>query len=546
MNISVNPAKLVISADPETAQISAGSQIVTEYIECPVYEGPTEVTPSEEEQTLLTEGYRLESDVTISAIPSDYVGSGIPHEHSEDLTASGATVSAPAGYYEEAVSKAVQSGSVSVPDITITADPSIQLASGTGLIRASVFTSKSISPSVNEGYVTSGESGAVTVSGEKSLSLNTVSGSTITPTESEQTAVDAYKWTTGEVKVGAIASDYVGSGITRNDSSDLTARGAIVTAPAGYYHEAAIKTISSGAEGTPTATKGTVTDHSVSVTPSVTNSAGYISGGTHNGSPVIVSASELVSGSQTVTANDTYDVTNLASFTVAVPGSTPNLQAKTNIDPTTSSQTIQADSGYDGLASVQINAMPSGTAGTPTASKGTVSNHSVTVTPSVTNTAGYISGGTKTGTGVTVTVSELESGTKSITSNGTDIDVSGYSKVDVSVSGGGMNKQIYYGPANVKNNGYIASSAELTVATTGKYKVSWTAWRSSSTGTMGTNLYKNGTAGTNQQTFTGTYGQCITLTNQSYTAGDVLTIYATSGSNSRTIYIANFVIEQTA
>ena len=31
------------------------------------------------------------------------------------------------------------------------------------------------------------------------------------------------------------------------------------------------------------------------------------------------------------------------------------LQAKTNINPTTSSQTITADTGYDGLSSVQIN-----------------------------------------------------------------------------------------------------------------------------------------------------------------------------------------------
>lgn len=39
--------------------------------------------------------------------------------------------------------------------------------------------------------------------------------------------------------------------------------------------------------------------------------------------------------------------------------SEPNLQSKTNISPTTSSQTITADSGYDGLSSVQINAIPS-------------------------------------------------------------------------------------------------------------------------------------------------------------------------------------------
>lgn len=138
-------------------------------------------------------------------------------------------------------------------------------------------------------------------------------------------------------------------------------------------------------------------------------------------------------------------------------------------------------------------------------------------------------------------------GTKSISSNGTGIDVAAYALVDVAVpSTGGMNKQIYYGPANVKNNGYIASNATLTVEKTGTYTVSWVAWRSSSSGTMGTNLHKNNTAGTNQQTFTNTYGQRIKLTGQSYSAGDVLTIYATSGSTSRSINIANFIIEQTA
>lgn len=75
----------------------------------------------------------------------------------------------------------------------------------------------------------------------------------------------------------------------------------------------------------------------------------------------------------------------------------------------------------------------SGTAGTPSATKGTVSSHSISVTPSVTNTAGYISSGTKTGTAVTVSASELVSGTKSITSNGSSIDVTEYASVNVAV-----------------------------------------------------------------------------------------------------------------
>lgn len=77
--------------------------------------------------------------------------------------------------------------------------------------------------------------------------------------------------------------------------------------------------------------------------------------------------------------------------------------------------------------------VPSGTAGTPTATKGSVSNHSVSVTPSVTNSAGFISGGSKTGTAVSVSASELVSGTKSITENGTGIDVTDYALVNVAV-----------------------------------------------------------------------------------------------------------------
>lgn len=144
-----------------------------------------------------------------------------------------------------------------------------------------------------------------------------------TPTESAQSeTVSADAGYDGlssvSVSVGAISSSYVGSAIDRRDSTDLSASGATVSVPAGYYASAASKAVASGTAGTPTATKGTVSNHQVSVTPSVTNQTGYITGSTKTGTAVTVSASELVSGSETKTSNGTYDVTNLASLVVAL------------------------------------------------------------------------------------------------------------------------------------------------------------------------------------------------------------------------------------
>lgn len=210
----------------------------------------------------------------------------------------------------------------------------------------------------------------------------------------------------------------------------------------------------------------------------------------------------------------------------------------------TGTKTITA-SGNTDVTDYATASVQAGTAGTPSATKGTVSNHQVSVTPKVTNTTGWITGSTKTGTAVTVSASELVSGNLSITQNGNNIDCANYSTVSVNVSGGtSKNVQAYIGYASRTANSYGATTVTLTVAKAGTYKVSWTAWRGSSSGTMGTNLHKNNTSGTNQQTWTGTYGQNITLTDQTYAKDDVLTVWATSGSNSRSVYVGNLIIEE--
>ena len=430
--------------------------IVSGYDDYSIVPSGTSVTPTESAQTIGGSKYMMEGAVTVNAISSSYVGSGVTRRDSTDLSASGATVSVPSGYYASNASKAVASGTEGTPTATkgavsnhaVTVTPSVtntagyisggtktgtgvsvsasELVSGTVNITSSGNTDVtnyatatvpqgSLLPWTDDWYATESgnrkwklETGWIRDGGsdgngwidENGTSIRTfsavASGTTVTPTESAQTIGGSNYMMEGAVTVNAIPSNYVGSGITRLGNNNIHQSGGTVYTDVGYYEQVSGITLSSGTEGTPTATKGTVSNHAVTVTPSVTNTAGYISGGTHNGTGVSVSASELVSGTYTVDSSGTKDVTNYASASV-----------------------------------------PSGTAGTPSASKGMVSNHSVSVTPSVTNTTGWITGSTKTGTAVTVTASELASGNKAITENGSNIDVVGYSTVSVNVSGGG-------------------------------------------------------------------------------------------------------------
>lgn len=114
----------------------------------------------------------------------------------------------------------------------------------------------------------------------------------------------------------------VNGGIPIYDESDVE-KGSDLTwfvAHDGYYSEWG------GSATGPYATKSAVSNHSVTVTPWCEFNIGS-STNTKTGTAVSVAASELVSGSETKTANGTYDVTNLASLIVNVPsGSSKNVQ----------------------------------------------------------------------------------------------------------------------------------------------------------------------------------------------------------------------------
>lgn len=145
-------------------------------------------------QKTVTADTMLNGITAIKNDGTDITGS-IASKTSSDLTASGDTITAPAGYYASSASKAVSSGSATTPATSITANPSISVSSG-GLITASVSASQSVTPTVSAGYVSSGTAGTVSVSGSNTSQLTTQAAQTITPTTTNQTIASG-KYLTG-------------------------------------------------------------------------------------------------------------------------------------------------------------------------------------------------------------------------------------------------------------------------------------------------------------------------------------------------------------
>lgn len=246
----------------------------------------------------------------VDAVEGIQTGGGITPTGNIDISSAGVT---DVTNYATAT---VPSATISAQTITPVGEDFEIGISSSGLITADILKNTTLSPITANGFVETTDTVAVSIIGQATSQLSTQAAKTVTPTESQQTAVAAHRYTTGAVTVSAIPSNYVGSGVTQRTSSDLTASGATVTAPAGYYAEQATKTVASGTAGTPTATKSAVNNHAVTVTPSVTNTTGYITGSTKTGTAVSVSASELVSGNLAITQSGTTDVTNYETVSV--------------------------------------------------------------------------------------------------------------------------------------------------------------------------------------------------------------------------------------
>lgn len=205
----------------------------------------------------------------------------------------------------------------------------------------------------------------------------------------------------------------------------------------------------------------------------------------------------------TATANGTYtdSLSRLYSeVTVNVPSGQPTLQTKT-VTPTTSQQTVQPDSGYDGLSQVTVNAIPSE----------------------------YI----------------VPSGNKAITQNGNNIDVAEYATVSVNVSGSSKNVQTAQSTTRVANTAYT-KTASLTCSTAGKYDIYWDCFRSTTSGTSGSQLYIGGSAYGSANTTFSNHVQTNHLTGVTLAANQEVAVYARSRGSNYYAYCGQLTIVQTA
>ena len=228
------------------------------------------VTPTESQQSIsYSSPYTGLEGVTVEAISSTYVGSGISKKSSTDLIVSGASITAPAGYYEIAASKSVSSmilptsasstssgtskatisrstsdqyiniptgynGTASyykisaVPNGSATGPSSLSGTSATVSTGTNTLTltktGVTTTPTVSAGYVSSATSSTATVT--LTASVTTKAAATYYPSTSDQT-ISASQYLTGAQTVKAVVvsgldASKILSGTTVNigDSAD--------------------------------------------------------------------------------------------------------------------------------------------------------------------------------------------------------------------------------------------------------------------------------------------------------------------------------------
>lgn len=209
---------------------------------------------------------------------------------------------------------------------------------------------------------------------------------TVSPTESKQyiTADTGYTGL-GTVTVNAISSTYVGSSITQRDGDDLTASGATVTVPAGYYSAQATKSVTTmnlPTSASSSATSGYISkatisrstsDQYINIAPGYNSAGGYYkinavaNGSVTAPSSISDSSATISTGTNTLTLTKSVSVTpNVITAGYISAGTAGNssvsltasvtTKAAATITPGTTDQTIATGTYLTGTQTISGDA----------------------------------------------------------------------------------------------------------------------------------------------------------------------------------------------
>lgn len=243
---------------------------------------------------------QLLSGVTAYGQGVKYTGT-IPTKTSSDLSASGDTVTVPAGYYASQVTKSVATGSATTPATTVS--PSVSSVSfaynstnGNFDVTGSGSTTKSVTPTVSAGYVSAGTAGTITGSASVAATAPKIAGSVsisgtkmYTPTITRTAKPSGDTWT--DAASGAATTTKPTSGVyvqvnTAKNSGNVTAGATISTAGYGTLSAHGISgsgNVEVGANASSNTyvpiTTGTITNNTT--LPSGSTSSGTINRGSY-------------------------------------------------------------------------------------------------------------------------------------------------------------------------------------------------------------------------------------------------------------------------